>query len=67
MKELLSKAASAFYLWSTSKVYEDGWNEGVAVGSAAARYLIEKELLELGSTGDYFEAKREDVLRIIRG
>jgi hypothetical protein len=40
----------------------DGYDEGVIAGVDAANYLTLLHLKRIGSTGDNFEAKWEDVL-----
>jgi hypothetical protein len=42
--------------------YRDGFDEGVIAGVDAANYLTLLDLKRIGSTGDNFEAKWEDVL-----
>lgn len=51
MRHLINR----LFHWSTDKVYEQGWNDGVAVGIKAARHLLYADLERIGSTGDNLE------------
>jgi hypothetical protein len=44
------------------KGHQDGFANGVLAGFEAANYLTLLQLKRIGSTGDNFEAKWEDVL-----
>lgn len=56
MKRLFKK-----HYW---KGYFDGFDHGVNSGINAANYLTLLDLKRIGSTGDNFEAKWEDVLAL---
>jgi hypothetical protein len=56
MKRLFKK-----HYW---KGYFDGFDHGVSSGINAANYLTLLDLKRIGSTGDNFEAKWEDVLAL---
>lgn len=46
------------------KGFQDGHAEGVIIGFKTARHCLLKDLQRIGSTGDNFEAKWEDIYKL---